>query len=152
MYMPFLMFRKKYFSEEAGGGGITVAIGIAQGTMITDGVIIGVIPLGTEEYLMIGDIVTATICGVVAPGILTTFIMVILIGTGVAVIGVMTMDGDIPAAATCTAVALVGNLPVDIPAAATCMAVVLVGSLPVDIPAGNLVGILVENPACSNQM
>ena len=127
-----------------------MAIGIVQDTMITDGVIIVVIPLGIEEYLMIGDIVIATICGEDIPGIIVTLAMVILIGIGVVVIGVMTMDGDIPAAATCMAVVLVGSLPVDIPAGN------LVGILavsPAVVPVESLVaGILVENPACSNQM
>jgi hypothetical protein len=69
--------------------------------------------------------------------------MVILIGIGVVVIGVLTMDGDVPVGS------LVGSLvgsPVDI----------LAGSL-VDILAGSLVGslavgIMVGSPACSNQM
>ena len=141
--MPFLVFRKKYFSGKVGGGGITVGIGIVQDTMITDGVIIVVIPLGIEEYLMIGEIVIETICGVDILGIPVTFAMVILIGIGVVVIGVLTMDGDVPVGS------LVGSLvgsPVDI----------LAGSL-VDILAGSLVGslavgIMVGSPACSNQM
>jgi hypothetical protein len=47
---------------------------------------------------MIGEIATATICGVVILGILITLTMVILIGIGVVVIGVLIMDGDILAA------------------------------------------------------
>jgi hypothetical protein len=95
MYMPFLMLRKKSFSEEVGGGDITVAIGIVLNTMITDGLIIVVIPLGIEEYLMTGDIIIETICGVVILGILLTSITAILIIIGAVVIGVMTMDGDV---------------------------------------------------------
>jgi hypothetical protein len=143
MYMPFLVFRKKYFSGKVGGGGITVGIGIVQDTMITDGVIIVVIPLGIEEYLMIGEIVIETICGVDILGIPVTFAMVILIGIGVVVIGVLTMDGDVPVGS------LVGS-PVDILAGS--LVDILAGSL-VDILAGSLaVGIMVGSPACSNQM
>lgn len=95
MYMPFLMLRKKYFSDKVGGGDLGVAIGIVQNTMITDGLIIVILHLGIEEYLMIGDIITATISGVVVLGILLTSITAILIIIGVVVIGVMTMDGDV---------------------------------------------------------
>jgi hypothetical protein len=95
MYMPFLAFRKKYISDKVGGGGITVVIGIVQDTMITDGVIIVVIPLGIKEFLMIGEIVIATICGAVVLGILVTFLRMILIGIGVVVIGVLIVDGGL---------------------------------------------------------
>jgi len=123
--MPFLVFRKIYISDKVGGGGITVIIGIVQDTMIRDGLIIVVIPLGIEEFLMIGEIVIATICGVVVLGILVTFLRMILIGIGVVVIGVLTMDGDL----------LLGSL-------AGSLANTLVGSL-VRSPAGSLeVGIL----------
>ncbi len=93
--MPFLAFRKKYISDKVCGGGITVVIGIVQDTMITDGVIIVVIPLGIKEFLMIGEIVIATICGAVVLGILVTFLRMILIGIGVVVIGVLIVDGDL---------------------------------------------------------
>jgi hypothetical protein len=95
MYMPFLVSRKKYISDKVGGGGITVVIGIVQDTMITDGVIIVVILLGIKEFLMIGEIVIATICGAVVLGILVTFLRMILIGIGVVVIGVLIVDGDL---------------------------------------------------------
>jgi hypothetical protein len=95
MYMPFLVSRKTYISDKVGGGDITVVIGIVQDTMIRDGLIIVVIPLGIKEFLMIGEIVIATICGVVVLGILVTFLRMILIGIGVVVIGVLTMDGDL---------------------------------------------------------
>jgi hypothetical protein len=113
MYMPFLMLRKNYFSAGAGGGDITVDTGIVQNIMITAGLIIVVIPLGIEKYLLIGDIVIATICGVDILGILLTSITAILEIIGVVVIGVMTMDGCVP---------------VDIPVNATCMAVKRVGA------------------------
>jgi len=143
MYMPFLAFRKKYISDKVGGGDITMDIGIVRNFMIGAGLIIVVIHLGIKEYLMIGEIVIETICGVDILGIPVTFAMVILIGIGVVVIGVLTMDGDVPVGS------LVGSLvgsPVDI----------LAGSL-VDILAGSLVGslavgIMVGSPACSNQM
>lgn len=48
---------------------------------------------------MIGDIITATISGVVVLGILLTSITAILIIIGMVVIGVMTMDGDVLAQA-----------------------------------------------------
>jgi hypothetical protein len=72
MYMPFPMLKKKYFSEEVGGGDLGVVIGIVQSTMITDGFIIVILHPGTEEYLMIGDIIIATISGMVVLGILIT--------------------------------------------------------------------------------
>jgi hypothetical protein len=95
MYMPFLTLRKKYFSKEVGGGDLGVATGIVQNTMITDGLIIVILHLGIKQYLVIGDIITATISGVVVLGILLTSITAILIIIGVVVIGVMTMDGDV---------------------------------------------------------
>ena len=95
--MPFLTLEKNYFSEEVGGGDLGVAIGIVQNTIITDGLIIAVIHHGIEKYLIIGDIITATISGVVVLGILRTSITANLIIIGVVVIGVMTMDGDIVA-------------------------------------------------------
>jgi len=114
--MPFRMLRKNYFSETVRGGDITVDIGIVQNTMITDGLIIVVIPPGIKEYLLIGDIVIATICGVDILGILLTSIKAILEIIGVVVIGVMTMDGDVP---------------VDIPADVTFMAInVMVEPIP----------------------
>jgi hypothetical protein len=71
MYMPFLMLRKKYFSEEVGGGDLGVASGIVQNTMIAAGLIIVLIPhLGIEEYLMIGEVIIETISGVVVLGII----------------------------------------------------------------------------------
>jgi hypothetical protein len=91
--MPFLVLRKNYFFETVHGGDITVAIGIVQNTMITDGLIIVVIPPGIEEYLLIGDIVIATTCGVDILGVLLKSITAILKIIGVVVIGVMTMDG-----------------------------------------------------------
>jgi hypothetical protein len=153
MYMPFLMFRKKYFTDKVGGGGLMVDIGIVQDTMITDGAITVVIPLGIEEYLTIGEIVIETICGVVVLGIIITFAMVIFVGIGGVVIGALIMDGDIPAGSL---VGILVGSPVDI----------LAGSL-AGSPAGSpAVGILVGNPAvdilavdtlavslaCSNQM
>ena len=72
-----------------------MATGIVQTTMITDGHVIVIIPPGIEEFLMIGDIITATISGVVGLGILLTSITAILIIIGEVVIGVMTMDGDV---------------------------------------------------------
>ena len=95
--MPFLTLEKNYFSEVVGGGDLGVAIGIVQNTIITDGLIIVVIHHGIEKYLIIGDIITATISGVVVLGILRTSITANLIIIGVVVIGVMTMDGDIVA-------------------------------------------------------
>ena len=67
--MPFLMLRKKYFSDKVGGGDLGVAIGIVQNPMIRAGLIIVVIHLGIEEYLMIGEIVTEIIGGVDILGI-----------------------------------------------------------------------------------
>jgi hypothetical protein len=93
--MPFLMLRKNYISDKVGGGDITVDIGIVRDPMIRAGVIIVVIHLGMEEYLMIGEVVTEIIGGVVVLGILLTSITVILIIIGVVVIGVMTMDWDV---------------------------------------------------------
>jgi hypothetical protein len=159
MYMPFLVFRKKYFSGKVGGGGITVGIGIVQDTMITDGVIIVVIPLGIEEYLMIGEIVIETICGVDILGIPVTFVMVILIGIGVVVIGVLTMDGDVPVGIL--AGSLVGSLVESLAGSLVGSLVESLAGSPVDILVGSLVGILVVDilvgilagsPACSNQM
>ena len=65
--------------------------------MITDGHITAVIPPGIEKCLMIGDIITGAMSGVVVPGTLPGSITVTFITTGVAVIGAMTMDGDVPA-------------------------------------------------------
>jgi hypothetical protein len=93
--MPFLMLKKNYFSEMVRGGDITADIGIVQNTMIMDGLIIVVIHLGIIKFLVIGEIVTEIISGVVIPGILVTSLTAILIIIGVAVIGVMTMDGDV---------------------------------------------------------
>ena len=93
--MSFQTLRKRYFSDKVGGRDLGVAIGIVQNTMITDGLIIVVIHLGIEEYLVIGEIVTEIINGVVIPGILLTSIIAILIIIGVVVNGVMIMDGDV---------------------------------------------------------
>ena len=93
--MSFQTLRKRYFSDKVGGGDLGVAIGIVQNTMITDGLIIVILHLGIEEYLVIGDIITATISGVVVLGILLTSITAILIIIGVVVIGAMTMDWDV---------------------------------------------------------
>jgi hypothetical protein len=64
-----------------------VATGIVQYTMIMDGYIIVLIPLGIEKSLMIGDIVTTTMSGVVGLGIPLASITAILIIIGVVVIG-----------------------------------------------------------------
>jgi len=63
--------------------------------MITDGVIIVILHPGMEEYLVIGDVITATISGLVVLGILLTSITAILIIIGVVVIGEQTMDGNV---------------------------------------------------------
>jgi hypothetical protein len=94
IYMQFPTSRKKYFSEEVGGGGRGVANGIVQDTMITGGLIIVMPRLGTEEFPMIGEIIIETIFGVVILGIRLTFIMVILIGIGVVVNGALIMGGN----------------------------------------------------------
>jgi hypothetical protein len=95
MYMQFLTLGKSYFSGKAGGGDNGVATGIVQDITIMDGDIIVIIPLGIEIFLMIGDIITVIISGVVGPGILLTSITVDLTTIGVVVIGALTMDGDI---------------------------------------------------------
>ncbi|HBB16015.1 MAG TPA: hypothetical protein DCZ97_03100 [Syntrophus sp. (in: bacteria)] len=77
MYTPFLMLKKDYFSETDCGGDITTDIGFVQNTMIADGLIIVAIHLGIEAYLVIGEIVTEIINGVVIPGILLTSITAI---------------------------------------------------------------------------
>jgi hypothetical protein len=82
MYMPFLMLTRNYFSDKVGGGDITMDIGIVRNFMIGAGLIIVVIHLGTKEYLMIGEIVTEIIGGVVVLGIIVIFTMVILIIIG----------------------------------------------------------------------
>jgi hypothetical protein len=97
MYTPFLMLGKNYFSDKVGGGDNGVATGIVRDITIMDGHIIVIIPLGIEIFLMIGDIITVIISGVVGPGILLTSITVDLTTIGGVVIGVMTMDGDIVA-------------------------------------------------------
>ena len=89
------MLGKNYFSEMVRGGDITADIGIVQNTMIADGLIIVVIHPGIEQYRMIGEVVTEIISGVVILGNLVTSITVNFINIGVAVIGVMTMDGDV---------------------------------------------------------
>jgi len=62
------MFRRTYFSEADGGGGITADTGIAPDTMIADGSIIAGIRPGIKNFLPIGDIVTATAFGAGVPG------------------------------------------------------------------------------------
>ncbi len=57
-----------------------------------DGRIIVIIPLGIEKSLMIGDIVTTTMSGVVGPGILLISITETLIIIGVVVIGEQITD------------------------------------------------------------
>ena len=91
--MPFLVLRKKYFSDKVGGGDLGVAIGIVQNTMIADGLIIVLIPhLGIEKYLMIGEIVTEIISGVVVLGI----IMAANLGVLAVVLVVDPVDPPIP--------------------------------------------------------
>ncbi len=72
-------------------------IGIVQNTMITDGLIIVVIPPGIKEYLIIGETIIETMRGVDIRGILLTSIRAILEIIGVVVIGVKTMDGCVQA-------------------------------------------------------
>jgi hypothetical protein len=98
MYMLFQALKQIFFSKEAGGGDNGAATGIVQNIMITGGHIIVIIPPGIEKFLMIGGIITAPISGVVVLGILRTSITAISIITGVAVIGVMTMDWAVLAA------------------------------------------------------
>jgi hypothetical protein len=95
MYMPFLMLRKNCFSGMVRGGGVTTDVGIVQNTMIADGLIIVIHLPGIEEYLVIGEIVTEIIGGVVIPGILLTSLMAISIIIGVVVSGVMIMGGAV---------------------------------------------------------
>jgi hypothetical protein len=99
MYMPFLISRRNYFSEMVRGGDITADTGIVQNTMIGAGLIIVVIHPGTEQYLMIGEVVTAITGGVVIPGNLLTSPTAICIIIGAEVIGVTTMDGEVPVVA-----------------------------------------------------
>ena len=91
--MLFLTTRKIYISNKAGGGEIGTVIGTVQDIMTMNGVIIPVIRHGGEEYLMIGEIIIEIICGVVIPGILRKFIMLILTGIGEVIIGEIIMDG-----------------------------------------------------------
>jgi hypothetical protein len=96
MYMPFLMLRKRYFSDKDGGGDLGRGVGIVPNTMITDGLIIVILHPGIKEYLMIGEMVIATIPGAVILGILLTSITAILTIIGVVVIGVQIMAGSLP--------------------------------------------------------
>lgn len=86
------MLRKNYSSDKVGGGDITVDIGIVRNPMIRAGLIIVVIHLGIKEYLMVGEIIIETICGVVVLGIIVTFAMVILIIIGGDVLAVDPLD------------------------------------------------------------
>jgi hypothetical protein len=104
MYMPFPMLMRNYFSDKVGGGDITMDIGIVRNFMIRAGLIIVVIHLGIKEYLMIGEIVTEIIGGVVVLGIIVIFTMVILIIIGGEVLAVDLVD---PVGVTYMAVELV---------------------------------------------
>jgi hypothetical protein len=95
MYMSFQTLLRIFISRGGGGGDNGAATGIAHNSMITDGRIIAIILFGTEIYPMIGDIVTATIFGVVGLGILPISITAILIIIGVVVSGVMIMGGAV---------------------------------------------------------
>ena len=95
MYMQSPMWEKKSSSGKVGGGDIGVIVGIAQDIMTGDGVIIRVIQPGMEGYLMTGEITIETICGTDDLGIIIPSITVTWIDIGEAVIGEMTMDGDI---------------------------------------------------------
>jgi hypothetical protein len=90
--MQFLMLSRNYFSKEVGGGDLGVATGIVHNTMITDGLIIVILHHGMEEFLVIGEVITATIYGVDVLGILLTSIKAILIIIGVVVIGAVIRD------------------------------------------------------------
>jgi len=83
--------------------------------MIADGLIIAVTHPGIKKYLLTGELIIETIGGVVIPGILLTSITAILIIIGVVVIGVMTMDGEVPAVggidATCMTLKVDATIP-----------------------------------------
>ena len=63
--------------------------------MTVDGLIIKVIPVGIEGYRMTGEITIETIGGMDGLGIIVPFNTATWIDIGEAVIGKMTMDGDI---------------------------------------------------------
>jgi hypothetical protein len=89
------MWKKKSSSNKVGGGDIGVIVGIVHDTMTGDGVIIMVIQPGIKGFLMTGEITIETICGTDDPGIIILFITVTWIDIGEAIIGKITMVGDI---------------------------------------------------------
>ena len=90
--MSFQTLRQIFIFRGGGGGDNGAATGIVHNSMIMDGRIITSILPGTEEYPMIGEIVTATISGAVGLGILLISINVTSIIIGVGVSGGQSMD------------------------------------------------------------
>jgi hypothetical protein len=71
--MSFPMFRRKSFSEAAGGGDITAGTGTVPDIMTGDGAITAAIHRGIKKYPLTGGIVTAISIGAGVPGIRILF-------------------------------------------------------------------------------
>ena len=114
IYMPFPMFRKKYFTGGGGGGDPGTVIGIVQDTTIADGLIIAVFHPGIEGCPMIGGIDTEITGGAVDPGIIAAANLgVMAVGASPAAGVVMGIGVSAAVAAETPGVVVIGISPVD---------------------------------------
>ena len=63
MSIPYLIFKRKYSSTEAGGGVPGKDIGIVPTTMTEGGVITGERQPFTDIFIMVGEMISGVTCG-----------------------------------------------------------------------------------------
>jgi hypothetical protein len=96
MFMLFPVLKMTFFSIRDGGGDTGVGAGTVRNGMTMDGIIIRVLPAGLGAYRHTGERIIETAGGVAVPGTLRISIRGIWTVIGVAAMGAMTMDGDLP--------------------------------------------------------